>query len=177
MEEIARIGGVPGDSALRGARSVLAAQGLELTPGEWAEIVEERRLSLARVERLEVGEPAIALIAEAFADSPEVTRENLASTLIQIQEAFYDVRDEADPEISDEEIVWSMREAFDGIACGQAEDAAELALLMLAIASAENESDRAVDHSSGVWRNVLEDDGWDENLLAPGWLGERWEDD
>lgn len=158
----------------------LSAVGISITSDDAAMLVESRSASLAEAERIEFGQPAIVAIAEAVASSPCLTRENAASTLAELQAAFYALRDEQPVDVPDDEIVEALCNCFD--VSGDAEEMARLSAEEVMAFSEEHR--RAKDAEGGEAYRIVDDDGrvyafgpaeWDET--ASGWDGERWADD
>ena len=72
-----------------------------------------RTASLAEIERIEFGNPAILTIPEAIASSPCLSQGDVAASLATLQDAFYDLRDELPVEVPDTEIAEALRGCLD----------------------------------------------------------------
>ena len=99
----------------------LAAHGLSLTREEAAMLAATRAESLQKTGRVEFGGGITRRLAETFADSPFLTRENLAATLAELTEIFYAFKNETMDVLTDGELLQFMREAFDGECGGSTE--------------------------------------------------------
>lgn len=172
-----------GKGALLSAISTfLSATGISITREDAAMLVESRAASLAETERIEFGRPAIVAIAEAVASSSYLTRENAASTLAELQDAFYALRDELPLGVSDDEIIEALCGCLDVMG-----DAAEVSRLSPEeVMAFSEEYCRAHDAEDTDVYRIIDDDGrvytlspseWDYDETAPGWEGERWDDD
>ena len=160
----------------------LSAAGISVTREDAMALAELRVTSLAEVERVEFGRPAIVAIAEAIASSSLLTRKNASATLAELQAAFYALRDELPIDVPDDEIVEALSGCF-----AEWGDAAEVARMptdeLMAFSAAYRRAKEAED--TGAYR-IVDDDGrahsfdpaeWDYDETAPGWDGERWSDD
>ena len=146
-------------------------------------MIAERRIeSLAAIERVEFGTPAVVTIAEAIESSPCLTQDNVAGTLAYLQDTFYNLRDELPIDVPDAEIIEALRASFDELA-----DAVEVAATpadeLMAYSkeyahmqAEENETEYRITDDEGrvyTFDSVM----WDYDETAPGWDGERWADD
>ena len=148
--------------------------GFGLTGQQVAELVEVERLCLARARRVSLGATAASTLIGVFADSPCLAGIDVFEQLTDLMEAFYDLREDFSAQTTDLELIEAMREGFDGEAQGDAALAASLARETLAVQERQASYEIA-DERGHVYRwNPSE---WHDNIEAPGWDGERWEDD
>ena len=148
------------------------SSGLTLTAEQVRDIVEAESACLAECKRVSFGESAAVRLVREFAGSPFMSG-NPAEALLELTEAFYELREGFPASISDAEILESLADAFDGDAAGDAGLAAMLTGESLT---------RRLDYSA---YEIADDDGnvyrwnpdeWHDDVTADGWGGERWED-
>ncbi|MDO4499248.1 MAG: DUF6323 family protein [Coriobacteriaceae bacterium] len=110
-------------------------------------------------------------------------RKNCAETLESIQETFYQLRSDMPNDVPDEELIEGMFAAFEGSCGGDCDALAALSasevLGQLAVYDdRESPDDEPYSLTDGEGRVYSwNPDSWEDNIYAPGWLGERWEND
>lgn len=72
-----------------------------------------RRECLAEQQRVEFGQGILDKIIFAFCDSQYISQENYAETLARLQAIFYLYKNESMDELTDDELLLIMRNAFD----------------------------------------------------------------
>ena len=77
--------------------------------------------ALARCGRVDFGGGVLAKLTQAFADSPHIQREELAQTLAELTELFYEFKNATRDALSDDELLRAMAVLFDGPAQGSVE--------------------------------------------------------
>lgn len=77
--------------------------------------------ALARCGRVDFGGGVLAKLTQAFADSPHIQREELAQTLAELTELFYEFKNATRDALSDDELLRAMAALFDGPAQGSVE--------------------------------------------------------
>jgi hypothetical protein len=87
--------------------------GMVLSVEEAQELARTRRESLSRSGRIEIGTDTIRKLTKAFGPSRYVTQENLASVLCEAAEAFYELKNESEDRISDEELALLLADGFE----------------------------------------------------------------
>lgn len=160
----------------------LSAARVSITREDAEMLAELQSASLAEVEQVEFGQPAIVAIAEAVASSPSLTMENAADTLAELQSFFYALRDELPQDIPDDEIVEALCGCF-----GELGDASEVSCMPVdEVMAFSHEYALAADAQDESEYRIVDNDGrtyafdpteWDYNETASGWDGERWADD
>ena len=116
---------------------ILAREGLERELRELNAVTEDAGLALSeediraaaeRVEqarrdsgRMEFGRSAVSKLAAAFMDSPHISRENYAETLMELIDAFYAFRADSDGLLTDDELPEIMRVYFDEVCFGESD--------------------------------------------------------
>ena len=161
------LSGVSQSNILKAARDV----GLSLTEEQVREIAEIEKTCLDERGRVSFGGSAAAQLLREFAASP-----NLAgceqSSLMELTEAFYDIREDLPASITDIEILEELRRAFDGEAAGDVGLAVSRACESLS-AQRTGSSYEIADDDGNVYR--WDPDEWHDDVYADGWYGERWE--
>lgn len=95
--------------------------GLVLTQEDATKLLEYRKSSLKDSNRIEFGKGVLPLIIDYFCDSGYVNQENYADTMSEIQEIFYTYKNEAQNELTDEELLSFMRRQYDEVCFGDIE--------------------------------------------------------
>lgn len=93
--------------------------GLTLAPDDIRQLMAARDRFLRHYGRLELGFEATKQLIEVFSESPYITRENFASTLHELHEIFYDLKNETEDRIGDAKLIGIMKDCFD-VECGGA---------------------------------------------------------
>lgn len=106
--------------------------GLSLTDDDIQELMIRRRECLSEQQRVEFGQGILEKIIFAFCDSDFIYQENYAETIAGLQNIFYLYKNEAMDELTDDELVSIMRNAFDGECQGSLEYLEETYLEQLA---------------------------------------------
>ena len=95
--------------------------GLSLTKQDVAELMNRRKECLMEQQRVEFGKGVLEKLVYAFCDSDYIYQENYAETLARLQDIFYLYKNESMDELTDDELIDVMREAFDGECQGSLE--------------------------------------------------------
>ena len=95
--------------------------GLRLTDLDIQKLMEGRRECLAEQRRVEFGTGVLDKIIFAFCDSDYIYQENYVETIAALQNIFYLYKNESMDELTDDELISVMREAFDGECKGSLE--------------------------------------------------------
>ena len=162
--------------------SHLVSAGITITASEATDLAMHRELCLRDNERIEFGTPAVVAIAKELAPSSCLKICDTADALTRLQEVFYRTRDELSVEVPDSEIIEAICHCFDEL--GSAFDAATLPTEEL---MAFSKTYRQAQESTEEACYCLTDDAgrtytfgpteWDYDETAPGWNGEKWDDD
>lgn len=88
--------------------------GLSLTDDDIRELLIRRRECLSEQQRVEFGQGILDKIIFAFCDSDFIYQENYAETIAGLQNIFYLYKNESMDELTDDELINMMREAYDG---------------------------------------------------------------
>lgn len=95
--------------------------GLTLTEENITELVELRGQALRDTGRVEFGGGILPKLIRAFCKSTYVDAYNYASTLAELQDAFYYFKNESEDRFPDDELIEFMEKVFNGQAHGSAE--------------------------------------------------------
>lgn len=167
----------------------LKDMGLGINQAELEQLAQSRREALAQSGRIEFGQPALLAVADAFAASPYLEREQCADQLEALQAVFYSARADAPSSIPDDELIDGMRVAFDGCCGGDLDALTALSaqeLLSLASTSCFGDDDDDPEPVLNGPYSITDDEGriytwdpdaWRDDICAPGWHGERWDDE
>ena len=98
-----------------------AQYGLTLDPGQAAALAETRENALRRSGRIEFGAGITEKLIMTFCDSPYISQDDYEATLHELTLIFYDMKNETWDAVSDDELLGSMREAFDVYCHGSAD--------------------------------------------------------
>lgn len=106
--------------------------GLALTEGDAKALVERRQESLREQQRVEFGEGILPKLIFTFCDSPYIYQDNYVETITRLQEIFYLYKNESMDELTDDELLDYMKEAFEGECEGSLEFLEETVLEKIA---------------------------------------------
>lgn len=109
-----------------------ATFGLVLSTEDAKLLAAKRRDTLKEQQRVEFGEGILPKLIFTFCDSCYIDQNNYVETIGRLQEIFYQYKNETMDELSDDELLESMREAFDGECEGSLEFLEETAMERLA---------------------------------------------
>ena len=84
-------------------------------------LAETRENALRRSGRIEFGEGITEKLIMTFCDSPYISQDDYEATLHELTVIFYDMKNETWDAVSDDELLGSMREAFDVYCHGSAD--------------------------------------------------------
>lgn len=120
--------------------------------------------ALSRCGRVDFGGGVLPRLSQAFADSPHIQRGELAQTLAELTELFYEFKNTTRDALGDEELVNAMAALFNGPAQGSLQYLADAdaALLMRAAGGGpcrsmdvhdenDDEDRREADEDDGNW--------------------------
>ncbi|MDD3920131.1 MAG: DUF6323 family protein [Eubacteriales bacterium] len=107
--------------ALEACNDITLRYGLSLTLPQMQQLAQRRFAALEETGRVEFAEGILPKLALAFCDSPYLMQEEYADTLAALQDLFYYFKGEAHEQVTDDELIAAMKEAFDGRAQGSLE--------------------------------------------------------
>lgn len=95
--------------------------GLSLTDKDIAELLIRRRECLSEQQRVEFGTGILDKIIFAFCDSDYLYQDNYLESISRLQNIFYLYKNESMDELTDDELISVMRNAFNGVCRGSLE--------------------------------------------------------
>lgn len=111
---------------------------IPLTTAQLALLRSREAQALARCGRVDIGGGITPQLSQVFADSPHIQRDELAQTLAELTELFYEFKNLTRDALGDEELMHAMAALFDGPAQGSLQYLADAdAALLLRAASGE----------------------------------------
>lgn len=102
--------------------------GLVLSEEDAKMLVERRNTNLRELQRVEFGEGVLPKLIFTFCDSPYIYQGNYVDTIMRLQEIFYLYKNESMDELTDDDLLEFMKEAFDGECEGDLEYLEDTAL-------------------------------------------------
>jgi len=87
--------------------------GLTLTPEQMRSLAERRGEALRNTGRVEFGGGMLRDLIHAFCDSPNLIQTEYEAVLTELQDLFYEFKNETEDRLSDEELLHAMRSVFD----------------------------------------------------------------
>lgn len=170
------------DAMLSTINAKLAVGGLSITY-EDAQMLARRRIeSLECAERIEFGTPAVVVVADAVATSPCIAQDDVGLVLAELQDCFYELRDELPISVPDAQIAEALRGCLD--AWGDVTEVARMPAEDVMVFS--DEYVRAIEAERSAEYRIVDYEGheytfdpaeWDYDEQADGWNGEKWADD
>jgi hypothetical protein len=92
--------------------------GLVLTAKEASMVIEARNIAIKGYGRIELGIEVINKIIGVFCTSPYINLQDYASTLNELIEIFYYMKNETEDRIGDDELIGIMKEFYDNSSRG-----------------------------------------------------------
>lgn len=100
-------------NAIRKTNEYTTQYGLRLTDSDIQELLVSRRECLCSQQRVEFGGSVLDKIIYAFCDSEYIYQDNYVETIDRLQSIFYLYKNESLDELTDNELIDVMRNAFD----------------------------------------------------------------
>lgn len=138
--------------------------GLSLTEEDAGMLLQCRKDVLKNQRRVEFGEGILPEVIQTFCDSQYIYQDNYAETLAQLQDIFYLYKNEAEDNLTDDELLTVMKELFEGICYGSVEYLQETCLERFA--RAIRAGYRGYEENGGINEGIKfsEEERWDRNL-------------
>lgn len=149
-----------------------AAFGLMLTEADAKLLLSERKTALRQQERLEFGKGILPALIDAFCDSAYITQETYVETLTELQDIFYEYKNESLDLLTDSELLSFMAQQFETICFGDVEYLRSTCLERFCRAIRqgkpilEKERDEyALSDGRNPYANLAEETHWDKELF------------
>lgn len=183
---------------LESCNETTSRYGLSLSQEDLHALVVGRRDALLATDRVEFGRGVAKDLVLAFASSPYVSQTTFVDTVLDLQELFYEFKNESLEQVSDEELISKMRSLFDGFAAGDLEYLAEALFEGLgrrvreetpggeAVAAyaasyeddaADPAADRAAANAYTLAQHRFDVSSWVDDTYDAGWEGASWLDE
>lgn len=95
--------------------------GLSLTYEEARELVVRKNESLKGSQRLEFGDSILKKLIYEFCDSQYINQDNYIQILTDLADIFYQFKNEAEDNLTDDELITFMKEQFEEVCTGDLE--------------------------------------------------------
>ena len=92
--------------------------GLSLSQQEAGELMAARQETLKEKGRVEFGGGILPELIDTFCDSLYISQDNYAETLGELQDMFYEAKNESEDEMTDQEILDFMKQQFEEVCAG-----------------------------------------------------------
>ena len=173
--------------ALESCNTTIERYGLVLSSSDIRALVVGRVEALHETERVEFGEGVTRELVLAFAGSPHVSQDTFASQILELQDLFYEFKNESLEQVPDDELIGKMRSLFDEVAEGDMEYLAEALFDGLgrhirevspgAPDAADPQADNAVANAYTLAVHRYDVSSWVDDTYAPPWEGASWLDE
>lgn len=137
---------------------------LSLSQKEARELAACRNESLRKWRRVEFGKSILTSLIWTFCDSPYLNQDNYAETLQQLQDIFYEFKNETSDRMTDQELLNFMREQFDGVCFGDASYLEETCLSRLAAGIRAGYTGFHGTDGRGSYHGFNQETRWDADL-------------
>lgn len=157
----------------QGIQAAAVQAELSLSAEQIRSIAQTESACVERAHRVQFGQGAAAGLVRELGVSAYLTGPQVAQTLEELVESFYDLREDLPAHISDAQITETLRLAFDGEAAGDPDLAASQARELLLKELQADLTYQITDDDGNVYS--FDPEEWHDDVLASGWLGERWD--
>lgn len=106
---------------LTSCEDVLDQNGITLHERDMLDIARANDDALRGRGRIALCGGTLRQLAWTFADSPHLCQSNFAQTMCALLPLFYELKNELEDEVPDDELMQALRDAFDGRAHGEIE--------------------------------------------------------
>ncbi|MGN0136934.1 DUF6323 family protein [Anaerotignum sp.] len=151
--------------------------GLMLTEADAKLLLSQRKAALRQQHRLEFGEGIIPALIDAFCDSAYITQETYVETLAELQDIFYEYKNESLDLLTDSELLSFMAQQFESVCFGDVEYLRSTCLerFCRAIRQSkpvlEKERDEySLSEGGNPYENLGEEVQWDKDLFLQALL-------
>ena len=173
---------------LESCNRVTERHGIMLSQQDIQALVLGRLDALQETERVEFGGGVAKDLVLAFAGSAYVSQEDFVETVLELQDLFYEFKNESLEQIPDDDLIGKMRSLFDDVANGDLEYLAEALFDGLgrrvreeSVAAdpdaADPDADNAAMHGYQLAAHRYDVSKWVDEDYAPPWDGASWIDE
>ncbi len=161
--------------------------GLSLSPQDIQALVAGRIEALHETERVEFGGGVTKELVLEFAGSPYVSQADFAEQILELQDLFYEFKNESLDQVPDDELIGKMHSLFDDVARGDMEYLAEALFdglgrhireeVLRDPDAADPDADNAVMNGYTLAAHRYDVSKWIDDTYAPPWEGASWLDE
>jgi hypothetical protein len=172
---------------LESVNPAIERYGLSLSPTDVQALVAGRAQALHQTERVEFGGGVTKELVLAFAGSPCVSQDTFAQQILELQDIFYEFKNESLEQVPDDELIGEMRSLFDDVARGDMEYLGEalfdgLGRHIREVAGDEPDAadpmaDNAAANAYTLAAHRYDVSKWVDDTYAPPWDGASWLDE
>ncbi|NTW27794.1 MAG: hypothetical protein HGA39_00285 [Coriobacteriia bacterium] len=172
---------------LESCNTTIECYGLSLSSADIQALVVGRLEALRESERVEFGGGVTKALVLAFAGSPHVSQSTFAQQILELQDLFYEFKNESLEQVPDDELIGKIRSLFDDVAEGDMECLAEALFDGLgrhireeALGepdTAHPEADNAAANAYTLAAHRYDVSKWVDDTYAPAWEGASWLDE
>jgi hypothetical protein len=147
--------------------------GLILSEEEAKGLIQSRKAALADSQRVEFAEGILPKLIHYFCDSQYINQDNYGDTLAQLQDLFYQYKNETQDELTDDELLEFMRKQFEDVCFGDLDYLASTCLERYSRAVRSGyqsglqkrlRDEYSLRESEDIYGKLTEETGWDYEL-------------
>lgn len=159
---------------LASCNQVTVRYGLCLSGRDVQALVAGRLEALETTDRVEFGGGAVRELVLGFCSSPYLSQDTFVHTILELQDLFYEFKNESLEQIPDDELIETMRSLYDDVAHGDLEYLAEALFDGLGRHVREEVLGAGPAGLAARRSNVAD---WTDEQYAPAWEGASWVDE
>ena len=138
--------------------------GLTLNGEETKALMKARNESLKQYQRVEFSKGILNKLVNLFCDSQYLYQDNYVDTLIELQNIFYEFKNESQDKLSDDELLAFMKEQFETVCFGDTQYLEETCLSRFTKAIRAGYKGYENSGGQGEYGKLKEEVGWDSEL-------------
>lgn len=138
--------------------------GLVLTNEEAKELVISRNESLKKYQRIEFSAGILEKLIYYFCDSQYINQDSYAEILMELQDIFYMYKNEAEDNLTDDELMTFMKEQFESVCTGDTGYLADTCLERFAEAIRAGYTGFIGTDGHNEYEKFSEEQRWDKEL-------------
>lgn len=135
--------------------------GIQLTKEQIRSLILRKNESLKKHRRVEFGKGILEQLLFTFMDSQYIDQENCMEVMAQLQDIFYQFKNETQDRITDEELLDCMKEQFETVCAGDTGYLADTCMERIARRLRETGRPGSI---KGIYAQVDEEQRWDAEL-------------